>query len=90
MILEVIEQNPRAIAFYRRHGFRELMRLVGWRRSADAAMGNGRALELVAASLEALRAPAASDYPEIPWPISRHASRECRKPARSPQATCGW
>ena len=24
MILEVIEQNPRAIAFYRRHGFREL------------------------------------------------------------------
>jgi hypothetical protein len=74
MILEVIEQNPRAIAFYQRHGFRELMRLVGWRRSADAPPAEGRTLHLQRMRvLEALRSSPGRDYPEIPWPISRHA-----------------
>ena len=42
MMLEVIEQNPRAHRFYQRHGFREITRLVGWRCSADPAgsLGN--------------------------------------------------
>lgn len=75
MVLEVIEQNPRAHAFYRRCGFRELTRLAGWRRGptkATTLSSDDLALEelTVAATLNAHVSP---DYPEIPWPISRHA-----------------
>lgn len=74
MVLEVIEQNPRAHALYRRHGFRELGRLVGWRRSADARVPAGEPIGGDEVSiLSALRIPAARDYPELPWQISRHA-----------------
>ena len=74
MVLEVIEQNPRAHAVYRRHGFRELGRLLGWRRAADAdppqqAPIGGEEVP----TMDALRIPAAIDYPELPWQISRHA-----------------
>ena len=74
MMLEVIEQNPRAHALYRRHGFRETGRLLGWRRSADAGAPEHAAIagEEVA-TLQALRIPAALDYPDLPWQISRHA-----------------
>lgn len=37
MTLEVIEQNPRAIALYRRHGFQQITRLQGWRKSGNSA-----------------------------------------------------
>ena len=74
MVLEVIEQNPRAVAVYRRHGFEELGRLLGWRRSADAGVPQDAAIvgEEVP-PMQALRIPVASDYPELPWQISRHA-----------------
>ena len=74
MVLEVIEQNPRAHAVYRRHGFRELGRLLGWRRSADAGPPQDEPIggEEVS-TLSALRMPAAHDYPDLPWQISRHA-----------------
>ena len=74
MMLEVIEQNPRAHALYSRYGFRELGRLCGWRRRPDADAPEDsvvRGDEIT--PLEALRIPAASDYPELPWQISRHA-----------------
>jgi ribosomal protein S18 acetylase RimI-like enzyme len=74
MMLEVIEQNPRAHALYRRHGFREVGRLVGWRRSADAGQlehATIRGDEIT--TFEALRMPTALDYPDLPWAISRHA-----------------
>ena len=74
MILEVIEQNPRAVAVYRRHGFEELGRLLGWRRSADAGVPQHAAIvgdEVP--PMQALRIPVAFDYPELPWQISRHA-----------------
>ena len=74
MVLEVIEQNPRAHALYRRYGFRELGRLLGWRRSADAGVPEVDAVAAEEVStLSALRIPAAHDYPELPWQISRHA-----------------
>ena len=74
VVLEVIEQNPRAHSLYRRHGFRELARLTGWRRSADAAPPQHAATSGGEVSpVAALRIPAAVDYPEIPWQISRHA-----------------
>lgn len=74
MVLEVIEQNPRARALYRRHGFRELGRLLGWRRSADAGLPQDKPIggdEVP--TISALRIPAVRDYPELPWQISRHA-----------------
>ena len=74
MMLEVIEQNPRAHAVYRRHGFREIGRLAGWRRSAEAgAAQHAAVLDEEIPTLQALRMPAAIDYPELPWQISRHA-----------------
>ncbi|MEO5720831.1 MAG: GNAT family N-acetyltransferase [Chthoniobacterales bacterium] len=74
MILEVIEQNPRAHAFYQREGFRELGRLCGWRRPAGthAAPRSSEVTEVPI--LEALRISTAQDYPALPWPISRHGA----------------
>jgi ribosomal protein S18 acetylase RimI-like enzyme len=81
MMLEVIEQNPRAIALYRRHGFREITRLVGWRRKSDDGRernGEVDALREVAV-LDALHARAFRDYPEIPFQISRHSIAKVAK-----------
>ena len=81
MMLEVIEQNPRAIALYRRHGFREITRLVGWRRKPDDGRERtgdvGRLSEI--AVLDALHTPSARDYPDIPLQISRHAVAKVAK-----------
>jgi hypothetical protein len=74
MLLEVIEQNPRAHALYQRHGFRDVTRLAGWRWAAAARVETSAGLELRELPvLEALRQPSAREYPEIPWQISRHA-----------------
>lgn len=75
MVLEVIEQNPRAVALYRRHDFRDLARLTGWRRSGGGSPPEHASIvgdEVPV--LQALRIPAAMDYPELPWQISRHAA----------------
>lgn len=74
MMLEVIEQNPRAVALYRRHDFREITRLPGWRRAAAPVEAADVAAKLEEiSSTEALRFPSVREYPEIPWQISRHA-----------------
>ena len=74
MLLEVFEQNTPAVELYRRHGFRELTRLFGWRR---AAAGKGKAktsksLDEISA-LAAARITPALQYPQIPWQISQYA-----------------
>jgi ribosomal protein S18 acetylase RimI-like enzyme len=81
MMLEVIEQNPRAIALYRRHGFREITRLVGWRRKpADGRARAGDVARLTEiAVLDALHTPSARDYPDIPLQISRHSVAKVAK-----------
>jgi GNAT superfamily N-acetyltransferase len=72
MVLEVIEQNPPAVALYRACGFTEVSRLFGWR--IDAKAGRSPATELHEIFLtEALGVAAPLDYPELPWQISRHA-----------------
>lgn len=79
MVLEVIEQNPRAHAVYRREGFRELGRLFGWRRSPSLPNPlNGSEPEEISI-FEALRFPSSREYPEIPWQISQHAIAKAAK-----------
>jgi ribosomal protein S18 acetylase RimI-like enzyme len=74
MILEVFEQNPAAITLYRRHGFRELTRLFGWRRRAEAESESEISIKLREISLlAASHAPGAYQYPRIPWQISQYA-----------------
>lgn len=74
MILEVFEQNPAAVALYRRHGFRELTRLFGWRRHADAESESETSIKLGEISLlAASQTPGAHQYPHIPWQISQYA-----------------
>lgn len=74
MILEVIEQNPRAHAFYQREGFRNLGRLCGWRGAGNEhPQQKAYAVEEIPI-LDALRMPAARDYPDLPWPITRYAA----------------
>ncbi len=73
MTLEVIEQNPRAHALYRRHGFQEVSRLESWRRPGDGAVKTKPVAEAEEIPVtRALAWPCALDYPDIPWPISRH------------------
>lgn len=72
MMLEVIEQNPRAHALYRRHGFREITRLLSWRREAFPDTHGSPPLEEISI-VDAIQIPGAREYPELPWQISRHA-----------------
>ena len=72
MILEVIEQNPAAVALYRSNDFRSLGRLFGWRSSEDRTAGGSSGLREIPV-LEAMKFPAALDYPDLPWQVSRHA-----------------
>ncbi len=71
LLLEVIEQNPRAHAFYRRHGFRNLGRLGGWRRAAGPVEAPAEITEISVAKALSVYDP--REYPEAPWPISRGA-----------------
>lgn len=73
MMLEVIEQNPRACALYQRHQFHELTRLVGWRRHAVVEPhDSGQTLQEMPV-IEAVQMRSPEEYPDIPWSISRHA-----------------
>ncbi len=79
-MLEVIQQNPRAVALYRKHGFREVALLSGWRRPADAPTESSSGLTISEISpLHALRCPTAREYPDIPWQISRHGVARVEK-----------
>jgi GNAT superfamily N-acetyltransferase len=73
MMLEVIEQNPAAHRLYTQQGFRETGHLLSWRRKA-ATPGSESIEPLEEISLiGASQIPSAREYPDLPWPISRHA-----------------
>lgn len=73
MMLEVIEQNPAAHRLYAQQGFREAGHLLSWRRKANPPANESiEPLEEVSL-IRASQIPSALEYPEIPWPISRHA-----------------
>lgn len=73
MVLEVIQQNPPAVGLYRKHGFREIGSLSAWRRAAEeTSRPFGLTSDLIP-TLRALQLPNYAEYPDIPWPTSRHA-----------------
>jgi len=74
MTLEVFEENRPAVALYRRHGFRERGRLQGWRRTGPGTF-RGRLPGPLAEVplLVAARWPGDTDYPDLPWQVSRQA-----------------
>jgi GNAT superfamily N-acetyltransferase len=78
MVLEVIEQNPAANALYRSENFREVDRLLGWRRAAKAPerqpLPEPPAAVHEIPLLQASQLPSALEFPELPWQISRHAA----------------
>ena len=73
MVLEVFEQNLPGLALYRRHKFRELMRLLGWRRKPqkldEAIQHDLEEISLITAA----QISSPIDFPDFPWPGSRHA-----------------
>jgi GNAT superfamily N-acetyltransferase len=73
MMLEVIEQNKAAHQLYAQEGFRETGHLLSWRRKADAPAIESTALLEEISLIRATQIPSALEYPELPWPISRHA-----------------
>ena len=83
MILEVIEQNPRAVALYRREGFRQIGRLVGWRRPMNSGMPDAPAALQKVPILRAVQMQTAHDYPEIPWAISSRRTPRSKRPRHS-------
>jgi GNAT superfamily N-acetyltransferase len=72
MMLEVIEQNPRAHRFYLGHGFEEVDRLFGWRRAAATPLSVSTDVKEVNL-LDALWMPNAHEYPQLPWQVSCHS-----------------
>src|SRR5437588_6477447 len=74
MMLEVFEQNIPALVLYRRYGFTERARLLGWRRAPEIAPPHDCSNDVEEISvIDASQMPNAFEYPNIPWQISRHA-----------------
>ena len=72
MVLEVFEQNPPALALYRKFGFHEVRRLLGWSRNGGGSV-EAAPLEEVSV-LEAGQHASVFEYPSIPWQVSLHAA----------------
>lgn len=73
MMLEVIEQNPAAHRLYVQQGFRETGHLLGWRRKVNTPGSESAELLEEISLIAASQLPSALEYPDLPWPISRHA-----------------
>jgi GNAT superfamily N-acetyltransferase len=73
MMLEVIEQNPAAHRLYVQQGFRETEHLSSWLRKAGAPASESAELLEEISLTRATQRPSALEYPDLPWPITRHA-----------------
>lgn len=73
MTLEVIEQNPAAHKLYAQEGFRETGHLLSWRRKAGTPTTESTGPLEEISLIRATQIPSALEYPDLPWPISRHA-----------------
>ena len=75
MVLEAIEQNPAAVSLYRSENFREIGRLLGWRRPSGpfSQEQNASAKPEIISPLVAGQQAPSLEFPELPWQISRHA-----------------
>ena len=73
MMLEVIEQNPAAHRLYVQQGFRETGHLLSWRRKVGAAASESTQPLVEISLTRATQVPSVLEYPDLPWPITRHA-----------------
>lgn len=71
MVLEVFEQNVPALALYRRHQFREVTRLFGWRGKPTSTKAVPANLEEISI-IEVTQTLCKTDYPDVPWQVSRY------------------
>jgi ribosomal protein S18 acetylase RimI-like enzyme len=76
MLLEVIEQNPAAVALYQSEDFREIAKLLGWRRKPGPLPGSSVPVKRpqIISALVAGQVPSVVEFPQLPWQISRHAT----------------
>ncbi|CAN5798504.1 hypothetical protein BH20VER1_BH20VER1_28580 [soil metagenome] len=75
MVLEVIQQNPRAHKLYRRSGFVETDELLGWRRTAGLPLAVRAWPEIEEVDLlQVLNTPNDREYPQLPWQVTRHCA----------------
>ena len=73
MMLEVIEQNPAAHRLYSQQGFRETGHLLSWRRKVNTPTSESvEPLEEISLT-RATQIPSTLEYPDLPWPVTRHA-----------------
>ena len=80
MVLEVFEQNPRAVALYRKMGFEVKRRLVGYRRAAEA----GIKAELKAVDiLEFAHLVAQEGEPDLPWMLAPETLASMTAPVKA-------
>jgi GNAT superfamily N-acetyltransferase len=73
MMLEVIEQNPAALRLYVQQGFRETGHLLSWRRKAGGPAGESTDPLEEISLIRATQIPSVLEYPDLPWPVTRHA-----------------
>lgn len=73
MVLEVIEQNPAAHRLYAQQGFRETGHLLSWRKKANTPTSTSSEPLEELSLIRASQIPSALEYPDLPWPITRHA-----------------
>jgi ribosomal protein S18 acetylase RimI-like enzyme len=83
MLLEVIEQNERAVRLYAGLGFRALRRLVGYRRPAAEAGPEAPDTLTEIDPRELARVAVREGEPDLPWMISPETLAAAASPARA-------
>ena len=80
MVLEVIEQNERAVGLYRKHGFVAVRRLIGLIRREAAELDDQPLHEFDPREMGALIAT--HGFPDLPWQLSAETVAQMTPPVR--------
>jgi ribosomal protein S18 acetylase RimI-like enzyme len=83
MVLEVIEQNTRAVRLYERHGFRKIRRLVGLSLTNPISICSARPQELDIRIVA--NAVTRHGLPDLPWQLAGESLATLTPPARAYQ-----
>jgi ribosomal protein S18 acetylase RimI-like enzyme len=80
MVLEVIEQNERALGLYRKYGFVEVRRLIGLIRREAAELDDQPLQEFDAREMGVLISK--YGFPDLPWQLSAETIAQMNPPVR--------